>query len=130
MPTRELINRLVEITNWDNIPKVNKSGKKLWIYYKKGRTYGRGIYINYQYDEGLKDMCEGKYKGNVLLKIPNGVFFKKYKGKDKIYVDPDTMYIKYMKKMSKGYKPSTKKRVGRQPRSKKKTKKKRTILFK
>lgn len=109
MPSRELMRRLVEIERWNKIPKKNKSKKSLWIYYKSGRTYKKGLFIAYQEEEGLKDMCEGKYEGNILLRVPGSVFFKKYKGKDKIYVDPDDVYVKDMKAMVKGYKKPNKK---------------------
>jgi hypothetical protein len=108
MPSRELMNRLVEINNWKNIPKVDKYGKKVWLYYKSGRTYKRGIFISYQEDEALKDMCKGVYQGNVLLRVPSRTFFKKFKGRDKIYLDPNEFYIKDMKKMVRGYKPKSK----------------------
>ena len=105
MPTRELMRRLVEIERWNKIPKKTRTKKTMWIYYKSGRTYKKGMFISYQEDEALKDMCAGKYKGNVLMRVPGGVYFKKYKGKDKIYVDPKDVYIKDMKGMVKSYKP-------------------------
>ena len=40
----------------------------------------------------------------MLLRFPNSAFFKKFKGKDKIYVDPETLYMKDLKVMVKGYK--------------------------
>lgn len=103
MPTRELMSRLVEIQKWDKIPSKSKNGKSLWIYYNAGRTYKKGLFISYQEDRDIKEMCE-KYKGNILLRVPGGVYFKKYKGKDKIYIDPETVYIKDMKAMVRGWK--------------------------
>ena len=88
---RELINRLEVVTDWTKIPTKDKVGKTLWIYFKDGRKFIRAWFITYQ-DEDK----------NVLLRFPNSAFLKKYKGKDKIYVDPTLLYKKDMKKMVKG----------------------------
>lgn len=119
------MNRLVEIKEWDKIPKKDKSGKMLWVYFKTGRKFNRAWFISYQEDKDVKDMCDA-YLGNVLLRFPNSAFFKKFKGKDKIYIDPDTMYIKDMKKMVKGWKPKVveEKKESKKKVSKKKSKKK------
>ena len=100
MPTRELIKRLVEIKEWENIPKKDKNKKTTWIYYRNGRKYNKALFIAYQKDED-----------NVLLRFPNSAFFKKYKSRDKIYIDSSSMYIKDMKRMVKGWKQKDTKKV-------------------
>lgn len=135
MPTRELIKRLVEIKEWNKIPKKDKASKKVWVYFRKERKYERAWFIAYQEDVDIKGMCDA-YKGNVLLRFPNSAFFKKFKGKDKIYIDPTLMYIKDMKQMVKGWKPAKKeevkkdkKKLVRKLRSKKKGGKKILMNF-
>lgn len=92
MPSRELLRRLESVTDWRKIPKKDKNKKMLWIYFKDGRKFIRAWFITYQEEDN-----------NVLLRFPNSAFFKKYKGKDKIYVDPELLYKKDMKVMVKGY---------------------------
>lgn len=104
MPTREILNRLVEINNWDKIPKKNKLKKTTNVYYKNNRKMVKAIFIAYQEDEDIKQMCSGKYKGNVLLRFPNSIYIKKFVGKDKLYIDPQDMFQKDLKKMISGWK--------------------------
>lgn len=126
MPTREEISRLTVIQNWDKIPKKNKKGKNPTIYIKNGRKYIKMILIAYQDDQDVKDMCGDNYKGNVLLRYPGGAYKKVFKGKDQIYIDWTTVYIKDMKKMVRGWRVPIKKVKENNPPSsrKKKSKKK------
>ena len=109
MPTRELLKRLLPVTDWRKIPKKDKNKKMVWIYFIDKRTnvrskkFIKAWFISYQEDEN-----------NVLLRFPNSAFFKKYKGKDKIYVDPQSLYMKDLKVMVKGYKKD--KKEGKKPK--------------
>lgn len=100
MPSRELLKRLELVTDWTKIPKKDKSKKMLWIYFiddrenKRSKKFVKAWFISYKEED--------KY---VLLRFPNSAFLKKFKGKDKIYVDPNTLYKKDMKGMVKGWKP-------------------------
>ena len=130
MPTRELLRRLKLVDDWTKIPKKDKSKKMLWIYFKDNhvnpasRKMSKAWFISIQDEKPLKDICEN-YKGNVLLRFPNSAFFKKYKGKDKIYVDPDQLFKKDLNKMVKSApkKKSKKKSKKKIVKSKKKTRK-------
>ena len=103
MITREIVNRLKEITKWKNIPKKDKNKKILWIYFearpgvraKNSRKYMKALFIAYQEEKGLKEMCK-EYTSNVLLRFPG----KKYTGKDKIYVDSEVLSKTTLNKMA------------------------------
>ena len=108
--SREVVKRLLKVDKWDKIPLQNKYKKKPMIYYKsKSKGYLKSIFISYQEDKVIKDMCD-EYKGNILLKLPWAGYFKKYKGKDIIYIDSNEFYIKDIKKMVKGWKKNVEKK--------------------
>ena len=108
--SREVVKRLLKVDKWDKIPLQNKYKKKPMIYYKsKRKGYLKSIFISYQEDKVIKEMCD-EYKGNILLKLPWAGYFKKYKGKDIIYIDSNEFYIKDIKKMVKGWKKNVEKK--------------------
>lgn len=120
--SREVVKRLLKVDKWDKIPLTNKNKKKPMIYYNiSGSKYQKSIFISYQEDKVIKEMCN-EYKGNILLKLPWAGYFKKYKGKDIIYIDPNDFYIKDIKKMVRGWKRE--KKIKKEKKSKKKVKKK------
>ena len=128
MPSKEILDRLVQIDNWEHIPRKCKTKKCSWIYFRAmppRRKFVKAIYISYKPEEKT-----------LLCRFPGSAFVKKTKGVDKIYIDPVTTLSKDMKKMCKSYKPkaidqgkTTKKSTKRFKPSKKKPKKKMLIKF-
>ena len=130
MPSKDILDRLVQIDNWDCIPRKCKTKKCTWIYFRckpPRRKFTKAIFISYNPDEKT-----------LLCRFPGSAFVKKTKGIDKIYIDPDNITCKDMKKICKGYKSPLKndlktktvKKTNRKFKdSKKKPKKKMLIKF-